>query len=157
MFLELSKSALTGRPLPPLFPPLGFPQTLAWHSLPLSTLGLNVTMTSSVTMALPPNHPIDYSNSSPITPLTSFSDLFFAPHLSLSESASVSRSAVSDSATPWPHQAPLSMGFSRQEYWSGLLCPSPGDLADPGSNPGLPHYRQILCHLSDKGKPIITA
>ena len=29
-------------------------------------------------------------------------------------------------------QAPLSMGFSRQEYWSGLPCPSPGDLPDPG-------------------------
>ena len=35
------------------------------------------------------------------------------------------------------HQAPLSMGFSRQEYWSGLPCPPPGDLADPGSNPCL--------------------
>ena len=32
-------------------------------------------------------------------------------------------------------QAPLSMGFSRQEYWSGLPCPSPGDLADPGVKP----------------------
>ena len=31
-----------------------------------------------------------------------------------------------------PHQAPLSMGFSRQEYWSGLPFPSPGDLPDPG-------------------------
>ena len=30
------------------------------------------------------------------------------------------------------HQAPLSMGFSRQEYWSGLPCPSPGDLPHPG-------------------------
>ena len=30
------------------------------------------------------------------------------------------------------HQAPLSMGFSRQEYWSGLPCPPPGDLPDPG-------------------------
>ena len=30
----------------------------------------------------------------------------------------------------WDHQAPLSMGFSRQEYWSGLLCPPPGDLPD---------------------------
>ena len=30
------------------------------------------------------------------------------------------------------HQASLSMGFSRQEYWSGLLCPPPGDLLDPG-------------------------
>ena len=33
------------------------------------------------------------------------------------------------------HQAPLSMGFSRQEYWSGLLCPPPGDLPDPGIEP----------------------
>ena len=37
-------------------------------------------------------------------------------------------------ATPWTvaHQAPLSMGFSRQEYWSGLLCPPLGDLPHPG-------------------------
>ena len=33
------------------------------------------------------------------------------------------------------HQAPLSMGFSRQEYWSGLPCPLPGDLPDPGIEP----------------------
>ena len=33
------------------------------------------------------------------------------------------------------HQAPLSMGFSRQEYWSGLPCPPPGDLPDPGIEP----------------------
>ena len=32
-------------------------------------------------------------------------------------------------------QAPLPMGFSRQEYWSGLLCPPPGDLPDPGIEP----------------------
>ena len=39
--------------------------------------------------------------------------------------------------TPWTtaHQAPLSMGFSRQEYWCGLSCPSPGDLPDPGIKP----------------------
>ena len=37
-------------------------------------------------------------------------------------------------ATPWTvaHQAPLSMGFFRQKYWSGLPCPPPGDLPDPG-------------------------
>ena len=34
------------------------------------------------------------------------------------------------------HQAPLSMGFSRHEYWSGLLFPSPEDLPDPGTEPG---------------------
>ena len=33
------------------------------------------------------------------------------------------------------HQSPLSMGFSRQEYWSGSPCPSPGDLPDPGIEP----------------------
>ena len=35
-------------------------------------------------------------------------------------------------------QAPLSMGFSRQEYWSGLSCPPPGDLPDPGIEPAFP-------------------
>ena len=40
--------------------------------------------------------------------------------------------------TPWTiaHQAPLSMEFSRQEYWSGLPCPSPRDLPDSGTKPG---------------------
>ena len=43
-------------------------------------------------------------------------------------------------ATPWTiaHQAPLSVEFSRQEYWSGLPFPSPGDLPDPGIEPGSP-------------------
>ena len=43
-------------------------------------------------------------------------------------------------ATPWTaaYQAPLSMGFSRQEYWSGLPFPSPRDLPDPGIEPGPP-------------------
>ena len=41
-------------------------------------------------------------------------------------------------AMPWTvaHQAPLSMRFSRQEYWSGLPFPSPGDLPNPGIKPG---------------------
>ena len=51
-------------------------------------------------------------------------------------SKSVSCSVVSDSVIPWTLaialQAPLSMGFSRQEYWSGLPFPSLGDLLDPG-------------------------
>ena len=42
------------------------------------------------------------------------------------------------------HQAPLSMGFFRQEYWSGLPSPSPGDLPDQGSNSGLPHCGQTF-------------
>ena len=45
------------------------------------------------------------------------------------------RSVISDSLlSPWTvaHQAPLSMGFSRQEYWGGLPFPTPGDIPDPG-------------------------
>ena len=40
--------------------------------------------------------------------------------------------------TPWSaaYQVPPSMGFSRQEYWSGLPCPSPGDFPNPGIEPG---------------------
>ena len=42
--------------------------------------------------------------------------------------------------TPWTaaHQAPLSMGFPRQEYWCGLPFPSPGDLPEPGIEPASP-------------------
>ena len=41
---------------------------------------------------------------------------------------------MSDSVTLWTvaRQAPVSMGFSRQEYWGGLPCPPPGDLPNPG-------------------------
>ena len=58
-------------------------------------------------------------------------------------------------AMPWivAHQAALSMEFSRPEYWSGLLFPSPGDLPTQGSNPGLPHCRQMLYLLSYQGSP----
>ena len=47
---------------------------------------------------------------------------------------------VSNSATPWTvtYQTPPSMGFSGQEYWSGLPFPSPGDLPHPGIEPGSP-------------------
>ena len=63
--------------------------------------------------------------------------------------------------TPWtiPRQAPLSMGFSRQEYWSGLPCPPPGIFPTQGST----HVsyisctgRQILYHECHLGSPIYT-
>ena len=46
-------------------------------------------------------------------------------------------------ATPWTvaYQAPPSVGFSRQEYWSGLPFPSPGDLPDPGIEPWCPAFQ----------------
>ena len=50
---------------------------------------------------------------------------------------SLQPSVVSGSATLWTiaHQAPLPMGFSRKEYWSGLPGPTPGDLSSPGIEP----------------------
>ena len=47
-------------------------------------------------------------------------------------------------------QGPLSMEFSRQEYWSGSPSPSPGDLCNPGNL----HCRHILYHLSHQGNPV---
>ena len=54
------------------------------------------------------------------------------------ESKSLVTSRVRLFMTPWTvaYQAPPSMGFSRQEDWSGLPFPSPEDLADPGTEPG---------------------
>ena len=62
------------------------------------------------------------------------------PSNNVISSVSVSRSVVRDSATPWiaALQAPLSMRFSRQGYWSGLPFPSPGYLPKPGIEPGSP-------------------
>ena len=56
-------------------------------------------------------------------------------------------------ATPWTvaYHAPPSMEFSRQEYWSGLPFPSPGDLPDPGIKPRSSTLRQMLYHLSHQG------
>ena len=67
-------------------------------------------------------------------------------------------------ATPWSvtHQAPLSMGFSRQKYWSKLPFPSPGDLADPETEPRSPALQRIPALQTDstncvshKGSPTI--
>ena len=59
-------------------------------------------------------------------------------------------------ATPWAvaHQAPPSMGFSRQEYWSGLPFPSPGDLPDPGIEPRYPALQTEVLTSEPPGKPL---
>ena len=51
-------------------------------------------------------------------------------------------------------QTPLSMEFSRQEYWSGLPFPSPGDLPDPGIEPGSPTLQADPSLSEPPGKPI---
>ena len=55
-------------------------------------------------------------------------------------------SRVQLSVTPWTvaYQAPPFIGFSRQEYWSGLPFPSLGDLPDSGIEPGSPALQQTL-------------
>ena len=59
------------------------------------------------------------------------------------------------SVTPWTiaHQAPLSMGLSRQEYWSGLPFLSPGDLPDPGIESVSPALAGIFFTTEPPGKP----
>ena len=58
-------------------------------------------------------------------------------------------------ATPWmvPCQAPLSMGFSRQEYWSELPFPSSGDLPNPGIEAGSPALQADTLPTEIRGKP----
>ena len=51
------------------------------------------------------------------------------------------------------HQAPPSMGFSRQEYWSGLPFPSPGDLPNPGIEPRSPTLQADALTSAPPGKP----
>ena len=52
-------------------------------------------------------------------------------------------------------QSPLSLGFSRQEYWSGLPFPSPGDLPEPGIEHGSPSLQADLYCLNHQGGPNI--
>ena len=53
------------------------------------------------------------------------------------------------------HQAPLSMGFSRQEYWIGLPFPSPGDLPNPGTEPGSPALQADSLPSELQGSPTV--
>ena len=57
--------------------------------------------------------------------------------------------------TPWTiaRQASLSMGFSKQEYWSGLPFPSPGDLPNPGIESGTPASQSDFLPTEPPGKP----
>ena len=62
-------------------------------------------------------------------------------------------------ATPWTvaFQAPLSLGFSRQEYWNGLSCPPPGDFPNPGietASPATPAFLENSLPLSHWGNPL---
>ena len=69
-----------------------------------------------------------------------WADSFRVPTGGLNKRKVTSLSHVQLFTAPWTvaYQVPLSMGFSRQEYWSGLPFPSPGDLPNRGIEPGSP-------------------
>ena len=72
------------------------------------------------------------------------------------EGESISHSVMSTSATPWTIacQVLLSMEFSRQEYWSGLPFPSPGNLPDPEIEPRSPALQEDSLQSEPPGEPM---
>ena len=115
------------------------------HSLSLETLLVNSTQSTDYQVGLDMSRSGQTAHvSSPslyVSITSQFSAVLLTAHV-LSPSPHVDDGLVTKScptlATPWPVacQAPLSMGFSRQENWSGLPFPPPGDLSDPGIKPG---------------------
>ena len=83
---------------------------------------------------------------------------FGFPALPVSVCACVSHSVVFNSVSPRTvtHQAPLSKGFSRQNYWSGLPFPSPGDLPYPGIEPESPSSQVDSLLTELQGKQLIN-
>ena len=79
-----------------------------------------------------------------------------ADQLILNIVVALSLSCLDYFATPWAvaHQAPLSMGFPRQEYWTGLPCPSPEDLPNPGIKPRSPELQVDSLPSEPPQKPI---
>ena len=76
-------------------------------------------------------------------------------HVLCSYSCVCAHSVMSDSANPWTvaHQAPLCLGFPRQEYWSGLPFSFPGDCPDPGIKPASPALAGGFFTTEPPGKP----
>ena len=80
------------------------------------------------------------------------------PDKPVQQQSTVKNSEVAQScltATPWAaaDQAPLSMGFSRQEYWSGVPFPSPGDLPNPGIEPRSPTLQADSLPSEPRNRP----
>ena len=84
--------------------------------------------------------------------------LFISPILFHTIPCMLSHCHVQLFETPWTvaHQAPQSMGFSRQEYWSELSFSSPGDLPDPGLEPRSPALQADSLPSEPPGKPPIA-
>ena len=111
-----------------------------WNSLAFSMIQWMLTIWSLV--------PLPFLN-----PAWTSGSSWFKYYWSLSESESIRCSDMSDLCTPWTvtHQAPL--GFSRQEYWSWLSFPSPGDLPNPRIEPGSPALQADPLSSEPQRKP----
>ena len=86
------------------------------------------------------------------------SDLAVSDLIEVKWSEMKSLSRVRLFATPWTlaYQAPPSLGFSRQEYWTGLPFPSPGDLPNPGIKPGSPVLQADALLSEPPGKSLLV-
>ena len=82
----------------------------------------------------------------------------FSAHPRVYKSPKTVSPSIRSVATPWMvvHQTALSVGFSRQEYWSGLPHLLQGNFPNQGSNPGLLHCRRIIYSLSHQGSPQLS-
>ena len=104
---------------------MGFSRQEYWSGLPFPSLG------DLLNPGIKPGSPALQADALPSEPSEKPNDLFSSVQL---------LSRVQLFATPWTgaHQAPPSVEFSRQEYWSGVPFPSPGDLPNPGIEPRSP-------------------
>ena len=75
-------------------------------------------------------------------------------HFPRSKCAMISRDRLFATPQTAARQAPLSTEFSRQEYWNGLPCPSPGDLPNPGIEPRSPALQVDSLPSESPGKPL---
>ena len=125
---------------PPGFSPIEFSRQEYWSGLPFLLQG--IFPTQGLNPGLPHCSQILYRLSHQGRPLSRVKLL----------------SRVQLLATPWTvaHQAPPSMGFSRQEYWSGLPFPSPGDLTDPGIEPRSPALPSDILPSEPPGKLVLS-
>ena len=150
----MSRQAALGKTYPKIFSP-------EWKSNWNNGIVFNILSTSPVHLGEHLAMPNPSSNAAPV-PIINRTDSFismlsmsrqaiirFQIHLTLTYEWVKWLSRVRLFATPWTvaYQAPPSMEFSRQECWSGLPFPSPGDLPDPGIKPGSPAL-QIFYRLS---------
>ena len=88
--------------------------------------------------------------------LCQLKNIIFHLHAVLCSAHAQSLNGIWLFATPWTvaHRTPLSMGFPRQEYWSGLPFPSPGDLPDPGIEPESPTFAGEFFTTESYGKSL---